>query len=92
MGAIQHAPEGTNILRAFQGNEQPPLVASASSLLDREAEDWLLALAIIETVYYSIQEHISAQRSMAIIRCEVSYPKKRGGAPLPRPGSLRYSV
>jgi hypothetical protein len=63
IGAINNIPEGSAFLRSVTGGNEPPLVQTAGSLLDAEAEDWLLALAIIEAGYYSVLEYISSRRS-----------------------------
>jgi len=62
IGAINNAPESVDIIRAIRGVSEPALIHTAGMLLDAEAEDWLLALAIIETVYYSVAERMAARR------------------------------
>ena len=62
IGAINNAPESVDIIQAIRGPSNPALIHTAGMLLDAEAVDWLLALAIIETVYYSVAERMAARR------------------------------
>lgn len=63
IGAINNAPEGAGLFRSISGAGTPKLAYTAESFLDRNAEDWLMALAIIETAYYSVLERANASRA-----------------------------